>query len=267
VERISSRQNSLAKRFRALAHAGAGGDDILLDGPHLLEEALDGGLAVSIAAFADSALDSRLVTLADRAARAGVRTLAATDALFDALSPAQQPSGVVSIARRPVADLDAALVRAPQLLVLLEGVQDPGNVGAIIRAAEAFGATAVIVGAGSADPFGWKALRGAMGSSLRLPVVSRASLADTLRTLRAANVRILAAVSRAGQGPAELDLRAPSAIVLGGEGAGVTDALANGADERITVRMQPPVESLNVAVAAALVLYEASRQRADVAVR
>ena len=240
---------------------------MLLDGPHLLEEALECGVAVSIAAFADSALENRLGPLADRAARAGVRTLTADDALFKGLSPAQTPSGVVAIASRPKADLEATLKRSPQLLVLLEGVQDPGNVGAVIRAAEAFGSSGVIVSSGSADPFGWKALRGAMGSSLRLPVVSHASSDDALRVLRSAGIRVFVAVPRAGFAPSEIDLRQPSAILLGGEGSGIPESLLSSTYERLTIPMQLPVESLNVAVAAALVLYEASRQRADVAVR
>ena len=240
---------------------------MLLDGPHLLEEALDCGVAVSIAAFADGALEQRLAPLADRVARAGVRPVAADDVVFKALSPAQTPSGVVAIASRPKADLEAVLERAPQLLVLLDGVQDPGNVGAVIRAAEAFGSSGVIVSAGSADPFGWKALRGAMGSSLRLPVVTRAPTDDALQVLRSSGIRILVAVPRRGLPPSHIDLRKPSAILLGSEGAGISESLVAPTDERLTIPMQQPVESLNVAVAAALVLYEASRQRADVTVR
>ncbi len=265
MERISSRQNSVVKRFRALVHAGSADEEILLDGPHLLEEALGCGLTVDVAAFADGASANRLAPLVARADKAGVRLLAASDALFQALSPVQHPSGVVSIARRPATTLASLLARAPQLLLLLERVQDPGNVGAIIRAAEACGATGVIVCPSSADPFGWKALRGAMGSSFRLPVIAGSPLADTLPALRAAGIRIFASVPRAGRVPSQLDLRSPSAILLGGEGAGIPDALVGAADERLTIPMHAPVESLNVAIAAALVLYEASRQRSDVA--
>ncbi len=264
MERISSRQNSVARRFRALVQAGATDDDILLDGPHLLGEALDAGIAVEVAAFAESAAPNLTVVI-ERATAAEVRTIVTGDALFRALSPVREPSGVVSIARRPAASLDAALARSPQLLLLLDGVQDPGNVGAIVRAAEACGATALLVGAGSADPFGWKALRGAMGSSLRLPIV-RTDLHEALRRVRSSNVRVVATVPRSGKPPSEADLRSPVAILLGGEGAGIPDALVAAADERITIPMRPPVESLNVSIAAALVLYEASRQRTHVAV-
>jgi TrmH family RNA methyltransferase len=265
VERISSRQNSVVKRFRALAHESSGHDEMLLDGSHLIDEALDSGVALEVAVFADGAVD-RLAALAARAADAGVRTMAVPDALFPALSPVQHPSGAVAIARRPVTSLAAALERVPQLLLVLEGVQDPGNVGAIIRAAEACGASGVIVGRGSADPFGWKALRGAMGSSFRLPVIAQASLRDAMEALRRAGVRRVATVPRDGRAPSELDLQGPVAILLGGEGNGLAGEWVEAADERLTIPMHGAVESLNVAIAAALVLYEASKQRADVAV-
>ena len=267
MERISSRQNAVAKQLRALAHAGSTGDEILLDGPHLLEEALGCGVDVRLAVFAENARTDRLSSLADRTERAGIRTFAAADALFSTLSPVREPSGVVAVARRPSVTLDEALERAPQLVLVLDGVQDPGNVGAIIRTAEACGATAVIVTLGSADPFGWKALRGAMGSSLRLPVVARAAISATLPVLRASGIRIVATVPRSGRAPAELDLLAPTAIVLGGEGAGLADGVLQQTDERLSVPMRPPVESLNVATAAAIVLYEAFRQRSDVTLR
>jgi TrmH family RNA methyltransferase len=267
VERISSRQNSIVKRFRALARVKTHDGEILLDGPHLVDEALQSGVPVTIAAFAESALGGHTAQIAERAARAGARTLVAGDAVFQALSPVKEPSGVVAIARRPATSIDTLLARSPQLLIVLDGVQDPGNVGAVVRAAEGLGATGVIVAAGSADPFGWKAVRGAMGSTLRLPVVARAPLMDTLRAMRAAGVRIVATVPHSGRAPADVDLRRPTAILLGGEGAGLAEEVIADADERVTVPMQAPVESLNVAIAAALVLYEASRQRSDVALR
>ena len=265
MERISSRQNSVVKRFRALAHDSSADDDILLDGQHLIEDALDCRLTVDVAVFADSAAD-RLASLVARAATSGVRTMIASDALLSALSPVQHPSGVVAIGRRPSSSIASALAGAPQLLLVIEGVQDPGNVGAIIRTAEACGASGVIVGSRSADPFGWKALRGAMGSSFRLPVIARVSRGDALDALRRAGIRIIATVPRGGRAPAELDLQRPVAILLGAEGGGLAGDWLEGADERLTIPMHGAVESLNVAVAAALVLYEASKQRTDVAV-
>ena len=121
----------------------------------------------------------------------------------------RRPSGVVAIAERPSRALEEAFDPAPQLVVLLADVQDPGNVGAIIRAAEGCGATAVVTSDRTADPFGWKALRGGMGSTLRLPVVPRQSLAATVDAAHRRGLPVLATVPRGGTPLPAVDLRAP----------------------------------------------------------
>lgn len=266
MDQITSRQNAVVKRFRALARGRADDEYVLLDGAHLVEEALASGVTLETAAFAESAALGRLAALLARVQRAGAHTATAPDAVFHALSPVQHPSGVVAIARLPTATVESALARAPQLVVMLDGVQDPGNVGAIIRAAEACGSTGLLVSPGSADPYGWKALRGAMGSSFRLPVAIDVTPADAVRAARAAGLRVFAAVPTEGTPLRRCELRGPAAVLFGGEGAGLPRDVLLQVDERLTIPMQPPVESLNVAVAVALVLYEASRQRSDVAV-
>ena len=265
---MSSRQNALVKRLRALAHERVGDErSALLDGPHLVEEALASDVRLELAAFAESAVAERLAPLARRLQRAGVRLVAMSDAVFTAASPVQHPSGVMAIAHLTSAALDDVVRVHPQLLLVLDGIQDPGNIGASIRAAEGCGATGVIVGAGSTDAFGWKALRGAMGSSFRLPVAQRVPLEDALHRLRAEGIRVFASVPRGGTPLPECDLRAPSAILLGSEGAGLSQSRIGAADAAITIPMSGPVDSLNVAIASALMLYEASRQRTHVAVR
>ncbi len=266
MERITSRQHAVVKRFRALARGREGDGCVLLDGLHLVEEALASGVTIETAAFAESAALGRLAPLLARLQHAGAHVASASDAVFHALSPVQHPSGVVAIARLSTAATGSALSRIPQLVVMLDGVQDPGNMGAIIRAAEACGATGVVVGPGSADPLGWKALRGAMGSSFRLPVAIDVPPPDAVLAARAAGLRVFAAVPTHGTPLRGCDLRGPAAILFGGEGAGLPRDVLLQVDERLTISMQPPVESLNVAVAVALVLYEASRQRSDVAV-
>ena len=183
------------------------------------------------------------------------------DAVFDAASPVQQPSGVIAIAAFRPRDLDDVLAAQPPLVVMLDGVQDPGNVGAIVRAAEGCGATGVIAGARCAHPFGWKALRGSMGSAFRLPVAVRVKLSDAIVRMQGQGMRVLATVPRDGTPIADADLRRPTAFLLGGEGAGLSPQLVAAADQRVTIPMKGPVESLNVAIAASLLLYEASRQR------
>ena len=148
------------------------------------------------------------------------------------------------------------------MVVVAVDVQDPGNVGALVRSAEAGGATGVVATSGSADPFGWKALRGAMGSAFRLPVASRQALPGAIERARQLGLQLLAAVPRDGTSLPSCDLGGPVAIVLGGEGAGVSTDLLELMDGRLTIPMRPTVDSLNVATAAALIAYEGSRQRA-----
>jgi TrmH family RNA methyltransferase len=184
-----------------------------------------------------------------------------SDAVLKAISPVQSPSGVVAIGRRPSSDLDGVFARAPQLILLLHEVQDPGNIGAIVRAAEACGATGVICSERTADPFSWKALRGSMGSSFRLPLATRHPLASAIAMACGRGLRVFATTARGGTSLPECNLRVPAAIVLGGEGGGLPASIIESADERLTIPMHPPVESLNVATAAALIIYEAARQR------
>ena len=263
MERISSRQNPLVRRFRELSSGSTRHPhDVLLDGEHLVREAIASRVRIETAAIGAGAGDPALSTLADEIADAGGRVFEVTTSVLHAMSPVREPSGIVAIASLRPATVDSALERRPQLVFLLHGVQDPGNIGAIVRASEASGATGVVAGEGCADPYGWKALRGSMGSTFRVPVAHKVPLAEVARAAKARNVRIVAAVPRGGKPLPAVDLTQPVAILLGGEGAGLTDPLLALADQTLSVPMQRPVESLNVSIAAAIVAYEASRQRA-----
>lgn len=263
MERIASRHNPIVKRFRDLAREGSSADAVLLDGEHLLHDALAAGLVIEVAAFAERLASERLATLARWAARSGARVIVVNDRILAAISPVKSPSGAVAVARRRDASLDDVLASPEPLILVLHEVQDPGNVGAIIRSAEACGATGVITGPGCADPFGWKALRGAMGSTFRLRVAPRVPLPQVVTRTHTAGIRIVATVPAGGTPLPAVDLRGPCAILLGGEGGGLPDAVVDAAEACLTIPMRPPVESLNVATAAALIVYEASRQRSS----
>jgi TrmH family RNA methyltransferase len=147
------------------------------------------------------------------------------------------------------------------LVVIAADVQDPGNLGAILRVAEAAGATGAIVSGVSADPFGWKALRGSMGSALRLALATTTDVAAAVDEARRAGCAIVATTPRDGRSVFDVKLSGATAVLVGGEGPGLAPAVVDAADIRVTIPMQSPVESLNAAVAAALVLYEVRRQR------
>jgi RNA methyltransferase, TrmH family len=272
MELISSRQNPVVKRFRQLADGDPSGQWMLLDGEHLVTEALASGIEIDVAAFAQDVVAGSgpsaggdLTALAAGLERRGVRVIAVTAQVLAAASPVRHPSGTVAIARQPSATLEAIFHAQPPLVLILAGLQDPGNVGAIVRAAEGGGATGIVVTMGTADPFTWKALRGGMGSTFRLPIATKLSLENAVSRARAAGLRVIATTARNGTPLPACDLRAGCAILLGGEGAGLLHNAIEAADERLTIPMRVPVESLNVAVSAALILYEAARQRVPAA--
>ena len=259
VRRITSRQNPLVARYRAAAR----GDTtvMLLDGVHLVADALAARLHICDAAVAaDAGADRDVTALVNRLQDAQVDVATATAPVMAALSPVRSSSPIVALADRPAASMAQLFAAPPPLIVLAIDVQDPGNLGAIVRVAEAGGASGVIVAGASADPFGWKALRGSMGSALRLPVVV-ADTAAALTELRRRGCRIVATAPREGTSVFDTDLRTSLAVVIGSEGSGLEPALLASADERVTIPMQAPVESLNAAVTAALIVYEATRQR------
>lgn len=261
MKHITSRQNPLVARCRAVAQ----GDDrtlLLLDGVHLVDEALAAGWTMREVAVSQTAMDTEEVaTLAARLQDAGVDVMSATSAVMAALSPVQSSSPIVALAARPHAS-DADLFRTSvPLVVAANDVQDPGNVGAIARVAEAGGSTGLAITGRSADPFGWKALRGSMGSSLRLPIVTHADTAAIVDEARRRGCRVIASVPRGGREPDRTPLSGPVLLLVGGEGPGLPAAIIARADDCVTVPMAPPVESLNTAVCAALLVYEARRQR------
>jgi TrmH family RNA methyltransferase len=187
--------------------------------------------------------------------------VAATAPVLDAMSPVSSPSGLVAIARPPSAAVESVPRPAPALVAVLAGVQDPGNVGAVVRVLDAAGGTGVVACGTTADPFAWKALRGAMGSAFRIPVVRAGAAADAVARLKAEGLRIVATCARGGASPYDLDWRGPVACLLGSEGAGLAPRDLELADVRVSIPMRAGVESLNVSTTAAVLAYEARRQR------
>jgi TrmH family RNA methyltransferase len=250
---ITSRQHPFVQRCRQLAVGRGEQGEILLDGLHLVQEALEAGVPI-----AGAIVDERGAGLVDALRARQVPVLLASPGVIDAASPVRSPSGAVAIATWAPSPAVHLLDAARVILVGLVGVQDPGNVGNIIRSADALGASAVLALDGTADPAGWKALRGAMGSTFRVPVGS-GTTAAVLDAARARGIRIAATVATGGVPPDASSLAAPVLVLIGSEGAGLPDALIAAADVRLTLPMRSRVNSLNAAITAAIVLWELTR--------
>jgi len=256
---IHSSKNPLFRRFRSMKE---GGDGLcLLEGPKLVEEALLSGIAVLEAAAAPRAGRSergRRVLAALR--EGGVPVRAMDERLVDALSEAETSQGLLALARRPEF-AEESLFPPGALVVVAVGVQDPGNLGGLLRTAEAARASGAYLTEGTADPFSWKALRGSMGSAFRLPHLRGLLPGEAVRRARERGLAVLAAAADGDVPYDRADLRRPFALLLGREGGGLPEELVRSADERLAIPLAGPVESLNVGVAAGILLFEAARQR------
>ena len=262
-ETVRSRANPHFKRLRALKERGAGpeGELCLLEGSKLVDEALAAGVAI-IEVAASPRAETRAAAAATlgalRARRVPVRRMA--DGLLASLSEAATTQGLVALARRPAFDEDR-LYEGTALILVALGIQDPGNLGGLLRTAEAAGATGAYLSEGCADPFSWKALRGSMGSAFRLPHVRGLSAPAVLDRLEERAVPALATTTEGETRYDDANLAAPAALIFGTEGAGLADDIVRRAAARLRVPLAPDVESLNVGVAAGLLLFEAARQR------
>ncbi len=249
AEVITSPANPLIKEIRRALSRGALTADgfCIAETPHLLEEAIRAGCDIgAVLVVAGTAVERP----------PGVRVIELPERLFRSISATESPQGLITLVRPP-AWTTQDLLRDPALVLVLDGVQDPGNAGAMLRSAEAFGATGVLFVKGTASPHNPKTVRASAGSVFRIPLVAGVAPGDARAAL--SNVTSYATSARAEIDAARADLRRACAIIIGSEGRGVSDAMRAGA---AGIRIPTTgVESLNAATAAAILLYEARRQR------
>jgi TrmH family RNA methyltransferase len=260
---IFSRQNPLVKRYRQV-RAGGERQAIFLEGTRLIKDALQSGIEIeSVIVAKDLLSQPSFNALVKQLAAQQVRCEITTWEVLEYLSDVETPPGVLALARRTQRNLEEVIdpESGVPLLVLIEGLRDPGNLGTILRAAEALGADAVITTPHTVDPFSPKVIRASMGSALRLPVIDQAELPSVGSLAQQAGMSVIAAVADGGMPLTEVDLTKPVALLIGNEAFGLTDEALALASARVTIPLRRPVESLNAAMAATILLYEAARQR------
>jgi TrmH family RNA methyltransferase len=256
---VQSKQNPRLKELRrVLSRAGRDeGGLVGIEGENLLGEALKAGLRVATVFVAEGA-EGRLDGL-NLAAETEVLLL--PRALLDAALATETPQPVAALVHAPSWGWEDLLgTKGMSLVVVLAGLQDPGNLGTVLRSSEAFGATGIVSLPGTVSAWNAKAVRASAGSVFRLPLVA-AGVEECFERLRADGVRVLTTAVRGSEALDKAGLAGPVAFLIGNEGNGVAEELAQLADEAVTIPCPGPVESLNAAVAASILLYEAARQR------
>ncbi len=261
--RITSARNDKVKYVEKLARRRYRYQEgrFVAEGPRLVGEALASGARLHSLYIAPELFDAdgwkgMLAALPD-----GVPVYELPAALFRQVASTEGPQGILAVVEmRSWTWLDCCAGTAP-LAVVVDGLQDPGNLGAILRATEALGGSGVILGEGTADPYNPKTVRASMGAVYRLPMAHGQDLAALIPEMKARGMQVLVASARADRPLYAVDWRSPTAIVLGNEGAGVGPEVAALADAAVCIPMPGRAESLNVGMAAGILLYEALRQR------
>ncbi len=261
MRRVESRQNARVKALRQSFHDSAPNEQgaVAVEGMHLLEEAIRAGLKLETVFFSESALVRAHKLLPQLSAH--TEALLLPDEVFSSAVPTETPQGIAALVKLKPFALDDVFRPAPALVIVAAGLQDPGNLGTIARSAEAFGATGLLLGERTVSPWNWKAVRASAGSMFRLPML-KVEVATCISELKSRGVRVLATSSHKGTLISQTDLSGPVALVVGNEGAGLPREILALADEIVAIPQSEKVESLNAAIAASVILYEAARQRA-----
>jgi TrmH family RNA methyltransferase len=255
---ITSRQNSRLKDIRRLRRSK--GDHALLEGPHLVGEAIAAGIGLETVLATPAWLETPEGRDLARALP-HLPFLEVAPEILDEMTDSDSPRGILAVTRLPRSGADQLPVRAGGVYLYLDGLQDPGNLGALARVAEAAGAAALALSPGTVHPNHPRALRASAGSLLRLPVAVGAEAEEVDRRLATVQARWTALDPRDGASLWEADLDGALVLAVGAEGPGLSRALRERAGLRLTIPIEPPVESLNATVAAALVLFEVRRRR------
>jgi RNA methyltransferase, TrmH family len=265
LRRIEGRHNALVKELRwAFSRAERTEDGFCaIEGVRIVEEAIRSGLKFRAVFFRESATN-----LADRLLPqigSHTETLLLPDKIFDGAVPTETPQGVAALVRLKEFSLDDITERL-QIgpVVIVVGLQDPGNLGTVLRSAEAFGSAGVVLGEGTVSPLNAKAIRASAGSIFRLPCVTAkaaGALEEVLTKLRGQGVRLIATSSHKGTPLDQANLTGSTAVLIGNEGSGLPRSVMSQADEMAVIPQVAQVESLNAGVAGSIVLYEAARQR------
>jgi TrmH family RNA methyltransferase len=247
-------------KFARRVREGKEPNAIFVEGERLCEELLKSNLPLMVA-FHTPDPSPRAAAVIAELWRRQCHVYETAPEAFAVVSDTVNPQGIIIIAAHPVWPMETIITPPAQLLLALDAVQDPGNVGTILRTAEAAGVAGVVALKGTVDCFAPKTLRSAMGAAFRLPISTEVEPEQLLEHSQAAKITLAATTARATTIYSDYDWHQPTMLLFGNEANGVRPELLEQCDVQIRIPLQPPVESINVSAAAAAILFEAARQR------
>lgn len=257
--RITSMSNQIIKEVRSLSNKKGRmtAQAILLEGYRLVKDALDSGAEIRYLIISDSFFQKEELFLSQMS---NIKSVQVPDELFSRISETDSPQGILAVAEKPVYD-KKEIISSIKRVIALENIQDPGNLGTIIRTADACGFNAVLLSKDSADPYNPKVIRSTMGSLFHIPVIIEEDFGEALHELKSRNILLVAAHTRDALPCWDTDMSGDVAIIIGNEGNGLSDKILELVDITVMIPMSGKAESLNASAATSMLIYECMRQR------
>ena len=260
---ITSKDNSSIKHLRSLADPKSRKKEkaFLIEGVKMVEEALRDNLGVKMVVASPSLVQHHGKGVLKLAESRSMEILWVSERIMDTISESKTPQPVMAVVKTKEHSEEELLAHCSGLIVVAHQLQDPGNLGTIIRTAEAVGASGVVITTNTVDPFNAKAIRASMGSILRLPIMHIVDVREFIKACKKKGYQTVATVLSGGKTHFDIDLKKPTIVILGQEGAGLSQDIMPDIDLHVRIPMAETIDSLNVSTAAAVILYEALRQK------
>jgi len=259
IQPITSSTNAVLKKIKGLHHRNLREKQalFLVEGPKCVEEAFQHGVAITDVVVSQTYLQESSAAVQSKLTAVSV----VEDKLFKELTTTSTPAGIIAVAKMLPQAGEKVLSRGNPLVLVAHGIQDPGNLGTMIRTALAASATAIVLTKGTVDPYNPKVVRSAMGALFALPMFWDLSFCDAVSLLKRHSLRVVACDAKSSLSYFQSDLSKPTAVIVGNEGHGFDQNDLKQVDEIVSIPMDEKSESLNAAISAAIVLFQAVQQR------
>lgn len=234
--------------------------EFFIEGTRSVKQCVESKGKIKYVVYSEELLNEEGLSLIDNLKNTKLDIYSTTETLFKQISDTEAPQGILAVVEMKQTELESVF-STPNFIILLDRVQDPGNLGTIIRTADAFGANAIIVTSGCVDVYNPKTVRSTMGSIFQIPIVHIEDIKDAISVLKEKNIRVIASSLETDTYSFDMDFKTDCALVIGNEGMGISSEVIALSDELVKIKMTGLAESLNAGIASGVLMYEVLRQR------